>query len=61
MNAFALAMSTEVAQARAALRTAQRHHDDSAAEDAQNRLRDLADLARRARDGLAGRAPKASA
>lgn len=52
MNAFTLALSTEVAQARTALLRAQRHHDDSAAEDAQNRLRDLADLARRARDGL---------
>lgn len=52
MNAFSLAMATEVARTRTALLTAQRHHDDGAAEDARNRLRDLADLARRAKDGL---------
>lgn len=55
MNALSLAMATEVAETRAALLAAQRRQDDNAAEDARNRLRDLADLANRATDGLSRR------
>lgn len=52
MNAFALAMATEVAETRAALLTARRRHDDGAVEEARDRLRDLAEIATRATEGL---------
>ena len=52
MNAFSLAMATEMAQTRSALLAAQRDADEGAAEDARNRLSDLVDIASRATDGL---------
>lgn len=55
MNAFSLAMATEMAETRSALLAAQRHDDESAAEDARNRLCDLVDIANRATEGLSRR------
>jgi len=55
VNAFSLAMATEMAETRSALMAAQRQDDEIAAEEARNRLRDLVDLANRATDGLSRR------
>ncbi len=55
MNAFSLAMATEMAETRSALMAAQRQDDEIAAEEARNRLRDLVDLANRATEGLSRR------
>jgi hypothetical protein len=55
VNAFSLAMATEMAETRSALLAAQRHDDEIAAEEARNRLRDLVEIANRATEGLSRR------
>ena len=51
MNAFAAAMAEESATARAELLAAQSREDEVGVRDAVNRLRDLAEIAARVREG----------
>ena len=52
MTAFTTALAAEVSLAQASLLRARERHDDAAATEALERLRDLEEIGRRARDGL---------
>lgn len=52
MHAFSAAMADEVALTRSQLWSARERRDESAVADALARLRDLRDIAERAREGL---------